>query len=123
MKKFFVMILEDEYWARESIRRLCEQIPNVNVVGAFEDGAHALDFAHKTHVDAAIIDILLPNNSGLEIGKTLKSEFPELNLIFTSAVDAYETQIMEYDGDSFLHKPVELKDLQRALNRSNQSQQ
>ncbi len=123
MKKIFVMILEDEYWTRESIRRLCELIPNVVVAGAFEDGTRALDFSRKTHVDAAIIDILLPNNSGFEIGKALKSEFPELNLIFTSAVDAYETQIMEYDGDSFLHKPVELKALQCALNRSNQSQQ
>lgn len=123
MKKIFVMILEDEYWTRESIRRLCELIPNVVVAGAFEDGTRALDFSRKTHVDAAIIDILLPNNSGFEIGKALKSEFPELNLIFTSAVDAYEAQIKENGGNAFLHKPVELKALQHALECSDQSQQ
>ncbi|MCQ2512723.1 MAG: response regulator [Lachnospiraceae bacterium] len=117
------MILDDEYWARKSIRRLCELIPNVNVVGDFEDGRKALDFANTTHVDAAIIDILLPNHSGLEIGKTLKSEFPEMNLIFTSAVDVYETQIRKYDGNSFLRKPVELKALECALNCPNQLKQ
>lgn len=123
MKGIFLMILEDEYWVRESIRRLCVQIPNVTVVGAFEDGTQALDFVRKTPIDAAIVDVLLPNNSGFEIGKTLKSEFPELNRIFTSAVDAYETQIKEYGGNAFLHKPVELKALQCALKRPDQSQQ
>ena len=111
MKKLFVMIVEDEHWARESIRRMCEQIPNVNVVGSFENGTEALDFARRTHVDAAIIDVLLPNNSGFEIGKKLKAEFPELNLIFTSAIDEYEKQIQEYGGNAFLYKPIELKKL------------
>lgn len=115
MKELLVMIAEDEYWERRSVYRLCEKVPNVTVVGTFEDGTQALDFARKTRVDAAIIDILLPDNSGLKIGKTLKSEFPELNLIFTSAIDEYEKQIQEYGGNAFLHKPIELEKLHQAL--------
>lgn len=115
MKELFVMIIEDEHWARESLRRLCEMIPGVKVVGAFEDGIPALAFARKKHFDAVIIDVLLPNSSGFEIGKTLKSELPELNLVYTSAVDEYEKHIQEYGGNAFLQKPIELKRLRRAL--------
>lgn len=110
-----MMILEDEYWARESIRRLCGMIPEVYVVAIFEEGMQAIDFACKVHIDVAIIDVCLPNHSGFEIGKTLKLKMPELNLIYISAVDAYETEIQKYGGDSFLSKPVTLKALQYAL--------
>lgn len=99
---------------------MCEQIPNVNVVGAFENGLEALDFARRTRVDAAIIDVVLPNNSGFGIGKKLKSEFPKLNLIFTSAIDEYEKQILEYGGNAFLYKPIELKKLHYALRMTDQ---
>lgn len=111
----FVIILEDEYWTRKTLSRLCSELSGVKVVGEFENATQALAFARGNQVDAAIIDILLPNDSGFEIGKTMKTEIPELNLIFTSAVDAYENRINEYGGSSFLHKPVVLKELQRAL--------
>lgn len=117
-----VILLEDEYWVRKSMVRLCSTLPDVKVVGEFEDAAQALAFARETHIDAAIIDILLPDNSGLEIGNALKAEFPDLKLIFTSAGDSYEPQIQEYGGDAFLHKPITLKELRYALGLTNQTE-
>lgn len=119
MKKLFVMVLEDECWVRKSLSRLCRLLPDVEVIGEFEDAEMALAFARETHIDAAIIDILLPDNSGLKIGVELRAELPDLNLIFTSADDSYMPQVYKCGGNAFLHKPVKLTDLRYALRRIN----
>lgn len=113
-----VILLEDEYWVMQSLKRLCSSIPEVNLIGKFENAEQALAFGCKTHIDAAIIDILLPENSGFEVGKTLKLKNPELNLIYISADDAFEAQIQKYGGDFFIHKPVSKEVLLFALTQN-----
>ena len=117
----FVILLENEYWARKSLVRQCKLLPRVEVVGEFEEAEQAMDFIRKRHIDAAIIDILLPHCSGFEIGKEMKEIQPDLNLIFTSGDDTLETQIQKYGGNSFLHKPIAIRDLRCALKQENNS--
>lgn len=110
-----VILIEDEYWVRKSINRLCRMIPGVKVIGEFEGTEHVRAFAHEIHVDAAIVDVILPGESGFDAGFLLKKEFPKMKIIYTSAFDTYENHFSEYGGDCFLHKPFSLEELKNAL--------
>ncbi len=75
-----------------------------------KDGMEALDMAREHHPDLILMDIQLPEVSGLEVTKWLKDD-PELKAIPVVAVTAFamkgdEERIREGGCEAYLSKPI-----------------
>lgn len=114
-----LLIVEDE----EEIRKgLVEHIDwnklGFFVVASAEDGDTAIRMVEKYKPDAMLVDIVMPNMSGLElIGKVYK-DYPAIKSIILSGYSNFEyaQKSMEYGVVNYLLKPTGDEDIKRVFN-------
>ncbi len=84
--------------------------------------AHSVDegLAYKDNLspEVIILDIRMPGRSGLEGLPDIKTAFPDSRIIMITAYhDMNSTiQAMKYGADDYIHKPVDLPELDKAVN-------
>lgn len=67
-------------------------------------------------VDIAILDISMGCMNGIDLGKKLKAEFPEVKIIYTTSYEEYCLQVInEIHAFSFLCKPVQKSELEKQI--------
>ncbi|MFK7808473.1 MAG: LytR/AlgR family response regulator transcription factor [Saprospiraceae bacterium] len=116
MKKLKLLIVDDEPLAHNVLQAYCEKLDYVEVVGDCYDGMSTLNFLNKEQVDAVLLDIQMPDITGLELLDTLKNNAPKI--IFTTAYTEYAIQGFDYDQVvDYLHKPIRLTRFIKALER------
>src|SRR5215211_7389097 len=103
-----VLIVEDNELNMKLFHDLLEA-HGYQIVGT-RNGIEALDLARKHRPDLIIMDIQLPEVSGLEVTKWLKDD-PELKSIPVVAVTAFamkgdEERILEGGCEAYLSKPI-----------------
>lgn len=70
-----VYIVDDSEVMRERIAESVEDIAGIEIVGQNGDPFEALDTIRKLHPDVVILDIRLPERSGIDVLKDIKKEF------------------------------------------------
>lgn len=72
----------------------------------------------KFHI--VILDLKMPQISGTELLKEIKSKYPKLCVIILTGYPSFQTAIetMKLDAFDYLKKPFDLNDLRRALNNA-----
>jgi DNA-binding NarL/FixJ family response regulator len=76
-ERFRVVLLDDHHAVREGIKRLLEKDGEYAVVGEFSRGRALLDTAESLHPDLFLLDISLPDMSGLEVLTDLRKLCPD----------------------------------------------
>ena len=110
MKK--ILILEDEENIRSFVVINLQRAGYITVEAA--TGQEALDkLREHPDVDVAVLDIMLPDGSGLEILQHLKKLRKKENVIIISAKDSLEDKIngLDLGADDYLPKPFHLAEL------------
>lgn len=83
-----VMIVDDHEVVREGLRSLLRRRPELSVVGEADSVASAIEEARKTEPDVIIMDVRLPDGSGVEACREIRSERPDTKvLMLTSYAD------------------------------------
>jgi len=83
-----VFLLDDHEIVRRGVRELLESTDDLQVVGEAGTAAEALQRAPVTSPDVAILDVRLPDGSGIEVCRELRSSMPDLKcLMLTSFND------------------------------------
>ena len=85
-----VLVVDDHPIVREGVRRILEAAPDMHVVGEANDGASALALAARLLPDAAVVDVGLPDMSGLALVRLLKAQRTELTVVMLSMYDDAE---------------------------------
>ncbi|MCC7051724.1 MAG: response regulator transcription factor [Gemmatimonadaceae bacterium] len=85
-----VLVVDDHPIVREGVRRILEAAPDMQVVGEASDGASALALAARLQPDAAVVDVGLPDMSGLALVRLLKAQRAELTVVMLSMYDDAE---------------------------------
>ena len=77
------------------------------------DGAAALAAARELRPDAVVLDVMLPDMSGLEVLAKLREQAPELPVLLLTAKDALEDRIagLTAGGDDYVTKPFSLEEV------------
>ena len=77
------------------------------------DGAAALAAAREERPDAVVLDVMLPDMSGLEVLGGLRELLPELPVLLLTAKDAVEDRIagLTAGGDDYVTKPFSLEEV------------
>lgn len=117
MRKISTIIADDEPLARERVRSLLEDEPDVEIVAECADGAQALKETQKRQPDLLFLDVQMPRLNGFEV---LEALGPGLipNIIFTTAHDEHAIRAFEFNALDYLLKPFTEARFKRALQRA-----
>ena len=117
--KLRIVIADDERPARQFLKSLVESFEDAEVVGEAENGAEAVEVIEKSKPDLALLDLQMPEVSGLEVVKLLRKTALPL-VAFVTAYDEYAVQAFELKAVDYLLKPVEKSRLRETLNRAHE---
>lgn len=118
-----ILIIEDEQGLREVIRESLEK--EKYIVETAHDYISGLDKIGSYDYDCILIDIMLPNGSGLDLLRELKAMRKKEAVIIISAKDAVDDKVAGLDlgADDYLAKPFHLAELharvKSAIRRNN----
>jgi len=115
MKK--ILIAEDEEVLREVFKdELAEE--GYEVMEA-RDAKGTLAHLSKEKVDLLILDIKLPDMSGLKLLEKIRKEYPTLPIIICTAYDTFKTDYEIWAGHiaDYIVKPVDLEVLKEKIGR------
>ena len=82
-------------------------------IGTAADGASAVAAARELRPDAVVLDVMLPDMSGLEVLAKLREQTPGLPVLLLTAKDAVEDRIagLTAGGDDYVTKPFSLEEV------------
>ena len=101
-----ILFLEDEPTIREVLTEYMK-MQNYDVTCA-QDGEQAMRLLGGRRFDMAVLDIMVPGISGLEVLGYLKEHHPETATIMLTALDDEKTQVQAFNlyADDYVIKPV-----------------
>jgi DNA-binding LytR/AlgR family response regulator len=105
------LLLDDEIPGLSYLKLLCGQIPELEVVRAYNDPEIFLNEYPKIDFDLCFIDIEMPGINGIKIAELLNDKL----LIFTTAYKEYATDAFDLNAVDYLVKPVKIDRLKQAV--------
>lgn len=110
------VIIEDEKIAAERLANLVQELaPEINIVAHLNSVEQGKEwFASNTMPDLIFLDIQLNDGYGFDIIDNFEEHCP---IIFTTAYNEYAIRGFKYNGLDYLLKPIDKKDLEKALNK------
>ncbi len=82
-----VLIVDDQQMFREGIRSRLNQEPDIEVVGEAKSAEEALALVEQTNPTIVVVDIRLPDVSGIELARMLRQQWPDLKLLALTGYD------------------------------------
>ncbi|HKP53944.1 MAG TPA: hybrid sensor histidine kinase/response regulator transcription factor [Chloroflexia bacterium] len=81
-----VLIVDDHPMVRQGIRRILERLLDFQIIGEAEDGLSAIVQTGHLHPDVVLLDLKLPNMSGIEVLPELKAAYPAVEVVILSVL-------------------------------------
>jgi two-component system LytT family response regulator len=106
------IIIDDERLARNELRKLLLEFPEVEVIGEAANANEGIEKIESLNPDLVFLDIQMPGKSGFDM-LTQIERAP--HVIFVTAYDEYALKAFEVNALDYLMKPVEPKRLADAL--------
>jgi DNA-binding NarL/FixJ family response regulator len=115
--KIRVILADDHPAVRAGIRQFIEHDPAIEVVAEANDGAQALELIRRYRPDVVILDLQMPNVSGLDLIARARVEYPAVNLIVLTAYDdaPYIFAALRAGAKGYLLKTAGPEELGRAI--------
>lgn len=108
------MLLDDELPGLTYLKMLCEQIPGLEVIKAFENPVTLLNEINHLEFDLCIMDIDMPEMNGLQVANLIQGK----PVIFTTAYKEYAAEAFDIDAIDYVRKPVKMERLQQAVEKA-----
>lgn len=101
-----ILLAEDQAMMRGALAVLLDLEPDMEVVAQVSDGAEIVSTARTTKPDVALLDIELPNVSGLDAAAALRSELPDCRVVMVTTFSrpGYLQRAMAAGAHGFLVK-------------------
>lgn len=115
-----LLVIEDDERLGRVLKRLLEE--DRHVVDIAKDGQSGLDLAESDGVDAVILDVGLPDISGIEVARRMRARGSETAILMLTARDTVRDRVdgLDAGADDYLLKPFAYEELAarlRALSR------
>jgi DNA-binding NarL/FixJ family response regulator len=101
-----VVVVDDHAVVREGLKRIISENPGMAVTGEAGDGHEALRIIKAEPCDVVLLDITMPNKSGLDVLKELHAESPRLPVLVLSmhSEDQYAVRVLRAGAAGYLTK-------------------
>jgi two-component system LytT family response regulator len=111
------LIVDDEPLARDRIRELLKDYPEIEVMAEARNGSEAIDFiaAHNPHL--VFLDVQMPDLDGFAVLQNLKVDQIPL-IIFVTAYDQHALRAFDVHAVDYLTKPFDRKRFAEAIDHA-----
>jgi len=109
MGKIRIVIADDHEMVRTGLRKVLENETDMEVIAEAADGLETVDMIKTLRPDVAVIDIAMPQLSGLEAMRTLRESGLDTRMLILSLhkKDAYVHQALLCGAMGYLVKPTQ----------------
>jgi DNA-binding NarL/FixJ family response regulator len=115
-----VLIADDHAVVRQGLKQILQDTHEMVVAGEATNGREALEKARAETWDVVVLDISLPDRSGLEVLKQLKAEWPGLPVLVLSMYteDQYAMRVLKAGASGYLTKDSAADEVVEAVHRA-----
>ena len=101
-----ILIVDDSFYMRTMLKNMLTDA-GYEVVGEAANGAQAMEMAASTNPDLITLDVILPDNTGLDVLKSLRQIQPTAKVVMCSAVgqEVIITEAIESGALAYIVKP------------------
>ena len=101
-----ILIVDDSFYMRTMLKNMLTDA-GYEVVGEAANGAQAVEMAATTNPDLITLDVILPDNTGLDVLKSLRKTQPNAKVVMCSAVgqEVIVTEAIENGALAYIVKP------------------
>ena len=112
-----VVLADDRAVVRKGIREFLEESGDVDVIAEADDGADALRLVEIHQPDVAVLDIRMPEVTGVEATRQIKVRFPQVQVLILTAYDddPYVFALLQAGADGYVLKTASGDELVRAV--------
>jgi two-component system, NarL family, response regulator DegU len=117
MDKINIVLADDHILVRKGIKAMLESEADINVIGEAGNGSEALESARNLKPDILVLDIRMPEMTGLEAAARLKQYSPDTKAVILSMHDSeeYVMQALDAGAYGYLLKDTDKNEFVRAL--------
>jgi two-component system, NarL family, invasion response regulator UvrY len=101
-----ILICDDHTIVRKGLKQILSEDPNLVVAGEAASGQECVEKLKKGGWDALVLDISLPDRSGLDVLKQVRSQYPRLPVLMLSmhAEEQYAVRVLRAGASGYLTK-------------------
>jgi two-component system, LytTR family, response regulator len=111
------LIVDDEPLARDRIREMLKEHPEIEVIGEARNGREAIDSVVNQHPDLVFLDVQMPDLDGFDVLQNLNVEKLPL-IIFVTAYDHHALRAFDVHAVDYLTKPFDRKRFAEAVDQA-----
>jgi len=117
--KLDILVVDDHVVVREGLKRILAECDDCAVVAEAGNVAEALSWLRRRPFQLVLLDISLPERTGLDLLKTIKKEMPNLRVLVLSAYreDHYAVRALKEGADGYLNKESASESLIAAIRK------
>lgn len=109
------IIVDDEPIARKGVKKLVDQISQLELLNSFGSAEAAAEYIQTTEVDLIFLDIQMPGINGMEFARSIPKH---TLIIFTTAYSEYALDSYEVDAIDYLVKPIDPAKFRKAVDKA-----
>ncbi|EJL88904.1 response regulator containing a CheY-like receiver domain and an HTH DNA-binding domain [Herbaspirillum sp. CF444] len=115
-----VAIADDHAIVREGLKQICSSTKDIVVVGSAENGLETIKLCRLGNCDVLLLDIVLPDRTGIDVLKQIKKEMPKLPVLMLSIhrEDQYAIRALKAGAAGFLSKQAAPAELINAIRQA-----
>jgi two-component system invasion response regulator UvrY len=112
-----ILIADDHAMVRAGIRQYLEAEPSVREIGEAASGGETLEQLRTREWDLVLLDIFMPDQSGLDILRHIQSDYPKVRVLILSGLPEkqYAVSVLRAGASGYLPKDSAPEDLIKAV--------
>jgi NarL family two-component system response regulator LiaR len=112
-----VLLADDHVLVRQGIREFLEDEDDIEVIAEADDGLGAVRLAQEHQPDVAVLDIRMPEMTGVEATRRIKARSPDVRILVLTAYDddPYVFAVLQAGADGYVLKSSSADELVRAV--------
>ncbi|WP_428655663.1 response regulator [Runella sp.] len=120
MEPINILIVDDHPMVIEGVKALLQHVEYIHIEGTVNDAFSAVDFLKKNKVEVVLMDINLPDLSGIDLCRKLKEDYPKLKILAMSTFKerSYITRMIEQGASGYVLKNVPKDELVEAITQA-----
>ncbi len=114
-----ILICDDHKIVRDGLRQILQHLGGISVIEEAGTGGEALSILKRESFDIMLLDISLPDKSGLEILQTVKNRWPATNVLMLSMhpQEQYAIRALKLGASAYLTKDTASEELLIAVRK------
>jgi DNA-binding NarL/FixJ family response regulator len=119
MEKIKILLVDDHHLIREGLKKLLQSEIEFEIVGDYNEAIPAIEFIRGNETDLLILDINLPDKSGIDVINEVKAIKPEIKILILSAYpeEQYAERVFRAGAMGYVTKDSASDELLNAIKK------